>query len=656
MEAALEAMCGITGIFSPDGVAAYRSGFIAAHDIIDYRGPDDQGIVLLEPGSKRAMACDSSRVICEYDWTQFSLAIGHRRLAILDLSSLGHQPMANESKTQWIVFNGEIYNYLEVRAELEHSGHVFCSATDTEVILHAYEKWGEDCVNRFNGMWAFAIVDVAQGILFCSRDRFGVKPFHYYYDGRQFIFGSEIKQLLAFSHVTRRVNARAVYEFLAHGISECGEGTFFEEISRLPPGHNLTLNLTNSALKVSRYYSPVLRINSNLTLLEAGQQFGRLLTDSVRLRLRSDVPVGSCLSGGLDSSSIVCLARQILRDQHESQGQHVFCSHFEAPEANELSYMQEIIRATGVQAHIIRPTPAQFLDDLNSLVWQQEEPFGSTSVFAQWSVFKQVRQLGIKVILDGQGADEQLAGYLGLVPLYFRELSRKQQWVRFIWETWRHSRLQGKSWFSLLGGYLAGLASRFRGLSPGPGAIASGVWIATDLDRRYRNDNSYAASLRMQPFGDEELLNNALYQLSFVNNLQMLLKFEDRNSMAFSVEARLPFLDYRIVEFLFSLPSRMKIKHGYTKRVLREGMKGTIPENVRWRVSKLGFATPEQQWQRSILRPLVAEALRSENLKPFIDPKQAVHHLHDIEQNNLVDLAPWRWVSLHLWLKAYVGT
>jgi asparagine synthase (glutamine-hydrolysing) len=229
------------------------------------------------------------------------------------------------------------------------------------------------------------------------------------------------------------------------------------------------------------------------------------------------------------------------------------------------------------------------------------------------------------------------------------------RWIRLFWETWRHSRLEGGSTLAPLLGYLRNSVSRVYNPWPAADSARHGTWIAADLHHRYRNDNCYAASLCMQPFGEPELLNNTLYQLTFLNNLQMLLKFEDRNSMAFSVEARLPFLDYRIVEFLFSLPSGMKIRDGYRKRVLREAMKGILPEKVRLRVGKLGFTTPEREWQRTILRPLISDAVRSESLKPFIDLKQAVSHLDHVEQNNVLDFAPWRWVSLHLWLKAYVS-
>jgi asparagine synthase (glutamine-hydrolysing) len=378
-----------------------------------------------------------------------------------------------------------------------------------------------------------------------------------------------------------------------------------------------------------------------------------LLTDSVRLQLRSDVEVGSCLSGGLDSSSIVCLAHLLLQQQGQTKVQHTFSSHFEEEEANELEYTQEAIQATGVQAHFVYPTPEQLLQDLERLVWHQEEPFGSTSIFAQWSVFKLVNQHGIKVMLDGQGSDEMLAGYVGFVPLFFQELAAKKKTYRLLWETWRNSRLNGSPWLSLLHGRLGDKLRALTGYRNTVKSYPPQDWISPELGEKYRGQSRFLANQEILYFGALEHLNNLLYQQTFYNNLQQLLKYEDRDSMAFSVEARVPFLDHRLVEFIFSLPSTFKVRDGYTKRVLRDGMAGVLPEKIRWRVNKLGFATPERAWQRTVLRPLIEQAVYDDRLRPYLIPEKALAYLSRLDSDDLLDFTPWRWVNLSLWMKAY---
>lgn len=648
-------MCGITGLFCSEGLSPYRAALQAANNTAGHRGPDGQGFGCFNSNAPDTyfISLDEGQLPDESAMRSMTLALGHRRLAIIDLSPSGLQPMSNEDKTLWLVFNGEIYNFVELRLELERAGHIFHSQSDSEVILHAYETWGEDCVQRFVGMWAFALADLRQGRLFCSRDRFGIKPFHYYYDGRRFAFASEIKQLLCFPFVQRKVNEQAVYEYLAYEAVDWGEETFFAGICKLSQGHNLTLSLADATLNQERYYPPQFVLNPDITPVEAAQEFRRLLIDSVRLHLRSDVKVGSCLSGGLDSSAIVCLMSQLLKNEDKGDIQYTFSSHFEAEEANELEYMQEVIKATGVQAHFIYPTPAELLQEMEQLVWHQEEPFGSTSIFAQWSVFKLIHQQRVKVVLDGQGADEQLAGYISLSPYYFLELSAKRRHFQLLWETWRHARLQGKPWLALLPGRGGDLTRKLLSYKPTAAAAPAIDWIRPDLGERYQNGSGYLANFNIKPFDDVEYLNNVLYQFTFLNNLPPLLRYEDRNSMAFSVESRVPFLDHRLVEFVFSLPSQLKIRDGLTKRVMRDAISGVIPEKIRRRARKMGFATPERHWQQKVLQPLIKEALAENRLHPFIIPDKAEAYLNWLETHQILNFAPWRWLNLSLWLKAY---
>jgi asparagine synthase (glutamine-hydrolysing) len=645
-------MCGITGVFSADGIVPYLDALQAASRAGAHRGPDGDGVVLLDPCKPQqpVVSFDGEPVSPEGGGQNLTVALSHRRLAILDLSSAGRQPMVDESGTLWITYNGEIYNYLELRDELQALGYRFRSHSDTEVILCAYDAWGDACVNRFNGMWAFVIADLNLRRLFCSRDRFGIKPFHYFFDGHRFAFSSEIKQLLCFPFVPRKLSERAVYEFLAFAAVDYDEDTFFAGVKKLLQGHSLTLDLATGQLAITRYYQPVTTLDRDITPHEAAMEFRRLLTDSVRLHLRSDVEVGSCLSGGLDSSSLVCLMRQLLDADNKSHVQRTFSSHFEEEEANERGYMQTVIETTGVRALFSCPKPDEFLHDLDDLVWHQDEPFGSTSIFAQWAVFKLVHQHGVKVMLDGQGADEQLAGYLGLSYSYFTELYVKQRYSTLLRETWTHARQQNKEWLPLLP---AAFLRRLRISAPAPASSPPQDWVAPRFAERYQPQSRYLANQQLRPFGETEHLNNTLYQLTFHNNLQALLRHEDRNSMAFSVESRVPFLDHRLVEFIFSLPSHLKIRHGYTKRVLRDGMAGVIPERIRWRTGKLGFATPERSWQKSILRKLLDETLGNERLREFIVIDRARAYQARVEEMGIFDPASWRWINLHLWMQTF---
>lgn len=646
-------MCGISGFFCIKGINDELNNFIKSNDIVSHRGPDGFGLAYFQarPGESRCIDVVLDQVRTPQE--RVNLAMGHRRLAIIDLSQNGAQPMTTGDQCLWITYNGEIYNYIELREELRALGHVFRSTSDTEVILAAYSQWGADCVNRFNGIWAFAIVDLKNNKLFCSRDRLGVKPFHYFYDGVRFVFGSEIKELLCYSFVPRQINRRAVYEYLAFSAVDYCEETFFNSIYKLMQGHNLILDLDMGSLVKTQYYQPHLQKNTKISYEDAALEFRRLLTDSVRLQLRSDVEVGSCLSGGLDSSSIVSLMRQELEKTGKSHVQRTFSSHFEEEEANELEYMQEIIKATNVHADFVYPTPEDLIRDLEKMVWHQEEPFGTTSIFAQWSVFKLVHQNQVKVMLDGQGADEMLAGYIGFYHSYFSQLKRRRQYLSLWHETRRFSLLHQQAWAPLVSQGFEGVLNRF-GISLHSSSLAPRInWLNQGLDSEFREQSLYQKATQLMPFGAKEILENTLYQMTFLSNLQALLRHEDRNSMAFSVEARVPFLDHRLVEFIFSLPSSFKIRNGYTKRVLRDGMKGIIPENIRWRVKKLGFATPERKWQRGALKPLMEMALEDERLQPYLIPENARAHLRQLQQQGTTDFAPWRWLNLLLWMKSY---
>lgn len=658
-------MCGILGIYSSKGIQPYLSEVQSANDLVTHRGPDGAGFALFN-----TKADYGNNVV----WSSFlvencavvdhpDMVLAHRRLAIIDLSPAGLQPMGTSDRSLWITYNGEIYNYLELRNELESLGHAFSTHTDTEVILYSYQQWGDDCIHRFNGMWAFAILDLVQKRLFCSRDRFGVKPFHYYYDGQHLAFASEIKQLLMFPFVPKHINDRIVYEYLSFQAIEHSVETFFTGIYNLLPGHNLIYEYQTHTLHSCRYYDPKIVINNTISLEESAEEVARLLKDSVRLRLRSDVKVGTCLSGGLDSSSIVCIMNSLLREQGLDDTQHTFSSHFEEKEANEIEYMETVIQATQVTPHFTYPTPDGLLQELERLVWHQEEPFGSTSIYAQWSVFKLARENGVTVMLDGQGADELLAGYLPYPAyIYLKELVLKRKFLACVEEARRfripfvqillpvvlHEFVIALRRHPRLYEYI----KRFR---PQRNRIQGNkYWLPTALYNRYEEQSYFTANQQKCMFEEKnECLNNYLFQLTFCNNLQALLKYEDRNSMAFSTEGRVPFLDYRLVEFLFSLPSNFKLHNGFSKFVFRQGMGGILPEKIRWRTTKLGFSTPERLWQKTSLRPLIELALDDPILEPYIHRERAREYLDKVQQSQQSDFTPWRWLNLALWMKGF---
>jgi asparagine synthase (glutamine-hydrolysing) len=643
-------MCGILGYFSPEGISDALSAIRGGMSVASYRGPDDAGLSVfrVEGSSVRHLGSANGLDFAKYWEGPAHLALGHLRLSIIDLSAAGHQPMASDDGEHWITYNGEVYNYLELREELERAGVRFRSHSDTEVIVQAYRAWGTRCVERFVGMWSFLLLDARRRTLFCSRDRFGIKPLHYLYDGTRLIVASEIKQILEFPSVPRRVNKQSAFEYLLHGSTDHSAETMFQGIMRLEPGHNLEFSLVSRQIAISRYYNHTPRIDNEIGFKEAARRFHDLFSESVRLHLRSDVEVGSCLSGGLDSSSIVCLVHDQLSAEGKSSLQRTFSCHFDEAEANELEYMQEVIRATGVAASFTRPGLEQLMADLPAIVWHQEEPFGSTSIFAQWSVFKLVKEQGVKVMLDGQGADEQLAGYIGLGWYYMQELLRKREYSRLVKEAGCYLARHGGDALSVLGA--VPMLRPLLALRP---KLPSIQWIDPKLTDACAPHNMYLANTKSTPYADTEILNNALAQLTWRNNIPTLLRYEDRNSMAFSVEARVPFLDHRLVEFVMSLPSHFKIRRGFTKRVLRDGMAGVLPEKIRWRVSKLGFATPEQTWQATALKPLIENALQSGRLEGFVDAGAARKYFEELLQTPLKDFAPWRWVNLQLWLDRY---
>lgn len=613
-------MCGICGFNWSDDRLLARMMRVQAH-----RGPDDSGT-----------------------YTDAAVSLGHRRLSIIDLTAHGRQPMRNEDGSLRLVFNGEIYNYVELADELRRLGHTLASRTDTEVILHAYEQWGEACLQRLNGQFAFGLYDARRRRCFLARDRFGIKPLYYWRSGGRFAFASEIKALLEHPAVPRRPDDQIIYDYLAFNRANDGRRTFFEGVHALLPGEYAMVDLASGAVRRRRWY----RIRPGPTRAgldgpETVERFRALFLDAVRLRLtRADVEVGSCLSGGLDSSSIVCSLDRLQAGR--ARGHQTFSIVFPGTPLDESPYVREVVGRTGVRSHVTTTGAGSLLEQIDRLTTVQDEPFASATVFAQWEVMRLARRHGIKVLLDGQGGDELLGGYLFLAG--YRLLDQL---------------VGGRPWAAMAetAGFL-----RLHGLQLDPFLLAVGVcvprWLRTPLSRRYLRvplETEFAARHAARSRVPEDLycrmsFAEALAQRTTIG-LQQLLRAEDRNAMAFSIEARLPFLDHRLVEFLFTLDGHWKIRRGLTKYVLREAMRGILPEAVRHRMGKLGFPTPFAAWLREpAVRRYVESVLGSASFRGrgYLDAERLqrlyARHLAGKDASQTL----WKALNLELWFRRFI--
>ena len=612
-------MCGIVGLVQSHPIDVRQVARMA--DLLRHRGPDDEGFVLFPEQGPVCLGGDDTvafggmgapaylPTVHHKEWSAEPapsfLAMGHRRLSIIDLSSSGHQPMSYLDR-YWIVYNGEVFNHDELREELRQAGYRFGSASDTEVLLAGYDKWGPGLLDRCNGMWAIAIYDRMARTLFLARDRFGVKPFYYRVGagGQSLAFASEIKAFSALPDWRPEIAPQPVFDFLAWGIQDHGEETMFRGVYHLPPGNYSVIRLGSNhrlvqplaeKLTTTRWYDLATKrheVPSDFD--QAAAEFRRMFLDAVRLRMRADVPLGSCLSGGLDSSSIVCAVRAQLQSIGATQAQKTFSSCSEFPDIDEREFIAEVTRNNNIDETQIFPTGEELFARLDELVWMQDEPFGSSSVFAQWCLFRAVRDNGVVVALDGQGADEQLAGYHGFLGARLAGLARSGRIGDFLGELRAVRRLHGYGPTKFAEYLIANLMpSSIRPL----GALRGMTQMRRDwisVGELRATDRDPLVHLGARALSVRDL---SLAQMNG-SNLQMLLHWEDRNSMAHSIEARVPFLDYRLVEYILSLPDVFKLEDGITKRVLRRGMQGLVPEKILARIDKKGFLTDEEYWMK----------------------------------------------------------
>lgn len=570
-------MCGLTGILALTGGPAPAGAIEAMTDALIHRGPDDDGC-----------------------FTEGAVALGFRRLAILDLSPAGHQPMISPDGRFVIVYNGEIYNYLELREELRALGHSFRSTGDTEVLLAAYRQWGPDCLERLNGMWAFLIYDRRDRRLFGARDRFGVKPLYVHRGRHCLLFASEIKGILASGLLPEvAVNWQVAARFLLHGqLDEAPRQTFYRHIEQLPPGTAFEVSAEGHYRDWSYWSLDGIEERPDP---EAPERFFALFEDAVRLRLRSDVPVGVCLSGGLDSTAIICsMARQ-----REAAGDdaddplHTFS--FIDRDFDESAYIADTLAQTKAVSHRLGVTPLEMWDRTVEALRFHDEPYHSSSAIMGFELMRLAKAGGVKVVLNGQGADEAIAGY----PNYFWHL----------WDSLLSSGRLGTLW-QALSAYTAAHGGRPSEIFSSVARRALGRSLRAiplyreAARRRFRerlDETSWvspqvAEACTHDPDEPERVsLGRSLIDSVEGNWLRLYLRVEDRNSMAHSLEARLPFLDYRLVSYVCSLPDEWKIRGPWNKVILREAMKGRMPESVRSRVDKFGFPVPIERWFRTDL-------------------------------------------------------
>jgi asparagine synthase (glutamine-hydrolysing) len=665
-------MCGISAIVSagPFPVASLK----AMTAVIRHRGLDDEGYVLFGRGDPACWSGDDTPAsvlesalpwrpighISHASGAERQVGFGHRRLSIVDMSPYGHQPMSYASGRYWITYNGEVYNHVELREELQRLGHSFVSHSDTEVILAAYAQWGADCLARFNGMWSLVIFDASAQTLFVARDRFGVKPLYYWAGpGGHLAIVSEIKQLSVLPGWAARLNAQRGYDFLVWNVTDHTDETLFDRVFQLPPGHSMLLNLANwsrsvgtdGRLPAQAWY----RLNPPAfegSFEEAARDFRQLMTDSVRLRLRADVPVGSCLSGGLDSSTIVCVMRKLLDEESDRAGQLTFSACSDVASIDEGAWIDLVVQRTGVQAHYITPSLDGLFRELPALAWHQDEPFGSTSIYAQWSVFRLAAGTGLKVMLDGQGADEQLAGYHGFLAPHLASLLRSARLIKLTREIHALRRLGYSPLHAakLLADSLLPdqLRQRLRH-AVGKSSAWDNPWLDTARLGNGPIDSTAAAGRQTGSVREFSL------ELLQAKSLPMLLHWEDRDSMAHGIESRVPFLDYRLVEFAISLPDDFKLSRGLTKRVLRESMKGILPEPIRRRTDKIGFATPEEVWMRKEAPQRFRAALHKavDQSHGMLTP-EAFRYFEDVlAGRRTFSFLPWRMISFGAWMNCF---
>lgn len=623
-------MCGINGIITKSGASTdeeLRSKILKMNHAIRHRGPDGTGC-----------------------FVEDAVGLGHVRLAILDLSEEGAQPMTHQSGRFVLVFNGEIYNYIELRAELSAKGYSFRSRTDSEVILHAFVEWGEDCVKRFNGMWAFAIWDKDHKRLFASRDRLGVKPFYYKAEADSFIFSSELKGIHSVKPLTE-ANRGKIHDYLAYGYRVNDGECFFAGVNELLPGHNLTLE--NGRWTCLKFWSLPER-KEHCSTPDSGypercQAIKKLLEDAVRLRFRSDVPVALLQSGGLDSSIIASIVNESL-DHGKLSAEDVVAmtAHFPKSEYDEVETVRRLLSSfPHLSLETIELDGSHLAKHLHEFIRQIGEPVASPTSFAHWSLMKALKERGIKCVINGQGADEAFAGYLDfIIGYHLLDLLFSRPWslpsqIRSL----KHN--YGFSFKYILAQFFKAIAGRRAAAR----VRAKVERVSEVLDSEFRRENIDRLPDLPMSLGAHNLDKHLRGQLEYYG-FNQILHYEDHSSMSQGVEIRSPFVDYRVMELAFTIPDTDKLENGRTKTILRDAFKEQLPDFIVNNPVKIGFNTPSETWFKSAeMRQLVAKMCQGSLQCQSIWDEGKMKKM--FQERNPGKFPLWRFLNVELWAAAF---
>jgi asparagine synthase (glutamine-hydrolysing) len=602
-------MCGINGFNWSDENLIKHMNLCTEN-----RGPDDRGVYIDD-----------------------SVSLGHSRLSIIDLSPNGHQPMCNENETIWLTYNGEIYNFNEIRQDLIRAGHVFKSQTDSEVIIHAYEQYGLDCLHRFNGMWAFCIYDKKNNQLILCRDRFGVKPLYYHIKDGAIIFSSMISALILHP-IERKPEMSVIMEYLAFNLVNHDKRTFFKNIFSLEPGTFLIFDLELRQVLIKKWYQ--LKKRQTITIPE----ITKLFIQSIKSRTISDVPIGSCLSGGIDSSAIVCTLDTMI-----NQPFFTYSLIFPGNKIDESVYMKEVGKYTKIQQQFTTLDISAFLRDLPDFIKAQEEPTTGLSVYGQYCIMRLAHENNAKVLLDGQGGDEIFAGYTYYFAYYYYELLKNGKIVALLKEMHLY-RKNFKNYYPHLFLFFMLLPENIQTYLYKNYLLK---WLKYDLlDDSVVNKSDPRCKLIT--------LDEGLKLTLFKTAIPHLLRYEDKNSMRWSIETRVPFLDFNLVESTMSIPSNNKLQNGKTKVIFKEAIKNLIPDMILNRKDKIGFETPVDEFFKD---PQSIEFCKnifsSDKFKSRLfwnaEKIQEYYEDHLLGKRNIGNLI-FKWITLELWMRIYFGT
>lgn len=624
-------MCGILGSFFKGSNKNLISAFENALSRMQSRGPDNQNFNHFDLGLDKF------------------LLLGHVRLSIIDLSSAGHQPMFSNNKRYVLVFNGEIYNYKEIRYELADLGWEFISDSDTEVLLVAWQQWGPTCLPKLLGMFSFVIFDKENNTLTCVRDAFGIKPFFYAQDENSFQFASDVKSLNTLRRTKPTINWQRSYDYLVHADYDSNELTFFDGVKHLLPGSIMTFNLNTYVLDTPKtWWKPSVRECLNLNFTQATELVREQFLENIRIHLRSDVPLGVALSGGIDSSAVVCAIRYLEPNININTFSYIAKNN----PLSEENWVDIVNNHVGAKAHKVIANGHDLIRDIDTLILAQGEPFGSTSIYAQYRVFQLAKETGITVALDGQGADELLAGYRGYPMQRMQSMIENRQFLKALnfannWRKWPGRSNKDAIMLFLAANLPNNLRPLAKQLVMNPNKPK---WINTSLLYEAGvslHSSQISQSEEFRGRRVTETLSSTLQQ----SGLPELLRHADRNSMNFSIESRVPFLTIPFAELLLSLPEEYLISHnGETKSVFRAAMRGIVPDSILDRKDKIGFESPELEWLKETTPQLQKWLENSKNI-PFLNPTALLDEFNAVMAGKKrFSWQVWRWINFVRWV------